>query len=132
MLRRSILAAGASILLATAASAQNYPDRTITMIVPFAAGGPTDTVARLIAEPMTAQLGQQVIVEAAIAVGVDVTMLEQNLRLTPAERIRQLDEANRFLEEIQARTLPEQVRREREHQRLMEKLSALGRDLEDE
>ena len=70
--------------------------------------------------------------EAAIAVGVDVTMLEQNLRLTPAERIRQLDEANRFLEEIQARTLPEQVRREREHQRLMEKLSALGRDLEDE
>ena len=63
MLRRSILAAGASILLATAASAQSYPDRTITMIVPFAAGGPTDTVARLIAEPMTAQLGQQVIVE---------------------------------------------------------------------
>ena len=63
MLRRSILAAGASILLVTAASAQSYPDRTITMIVPFAAGGPTDTVARLIAEPMTAQLGQQVIVE---------------------------------------------------------------------
>ena len=63
MLRRSILAAGASLLLATAASAQSYPDRTITMVVPFAAGGPTDTVARLIAEPMTAALGQQVIVE---------------------------------------------------------------------
>ena len=63
MRRGSILAAAASILLATAASAQSYPDHPITMVVPFAAGGPTDTVARLIAEPMTASLGQQVIVE---------------------------------------------------------------------
>jgi tripartite-type tricarboxylate transporter receptor subunit TctC len=43
--------------------AQAYPERTINMIVPFAAGGPTDTVARLVAEPMTKMLGQQVIVE---------------------------------------------------------------------
>jgi len=45
------------------AKAQNYPDRTITMVVPFAAGGPTDTVTRLVAESMSKDLGQQVIVE---------------------------------------------------------------------
>jgi len=50
-------------LLASGALAQGYPDRSITMVVPFAAGGPTDTVARLVAERMSADLGQQVIVE---------------------------------------------------------------------
>jgi tripartite-type tricarboxylate transporter receptor subunit TctC len=44
-------------------SAQQYPTKLITMIVPFAAGGPTDTVTRLIAGPMSKTLGQQVIVE---------------------------------------------------------------------
>ena len=63
MHRRSILAAAALVLLSAPAMAQAYPERTITMIVPFAAGGPTDTVARLVAEPMTKMLGQQVIVE---------------------------------------------------------------------
>ncbi len=63
MRRRTAFAMGAVLLVAGAASAQTYPERTITMIVPFAAGGPTDTVARLIAEPMTQSLGQQVIVE---------------------------------------------------------------------
>ena len=55
-------AAGA-ILTASASFAQTYPERQITMIVPFAAGGPTDTVGRLIAEKMSADLGHQVIVE---------------------------------------------------------------------
>ena len=58
LLLASILLAG-SIGLARA----DYPERTITMIVPFAAGGPTDTVGRLVAEAMTQALGQQVIVE---------------------------------------------------------------------
>jgi len=53
----------AATLLASAAFAQGYPDRQITMVVPFAAGGPTDTVARLVAERMSADLGQQIIVE---------------------------------------------------------------------
>ena len=44
-------------------SAQQYPTKVITLIVPFAAGGPTDTVTRLIAGPMSKTLGQQVIVE---------------------------------------------------------------------
>jgi tripartite-type tricarboxylate transporter receptor subunit TctC len=43
--------------------AQSYPNKVITMVVPFAAGGPTDTVARLIGVPMTKSLKQQVIVE---------------------------------------------------------------------
>jgi tripartite-type tricarboxylate transporter receptor subunit TctC len=45
------------------AMAQTYPERPITMIVPFAAGGPTDAPARLIAERMRTALGQPVVVE---------------------------------------------------------------------
>ncbi|MCO5083969.1 MAG: tripartite tricarboxylate transporter substrate-binding protein [Rhizobiaceae bacterium] len=45
------------------AHAQTYPDRTITIVVPFAAGGPTDTVTRLVAESMSKDLGQQIVVE---------------------------------------------------------------------
>src|SRR5690606_526415 len=40
-----------------------YPNRTITIVVPFSAGGPTDTVTRLVAESMSRTLGQQIIVE---------------------------------------------------------------------
>lgn len=53
----------AALVLPQVASAQTYPDRTITIVVPFAAGGPTDTVTRLVAESMSKDLGQQVIVE---------------------------------------------------------------------
>ena len=62
-MRRTLLLA--SILLAGSVglARADYPERTITMIVPFAAGGPTDTVGRLVAEAMTRSLGQQVIVE---------------------------------------------------------------------
>lgn len=50
-------------LISVSANAETYPDRTITMVVPFSAGGPTDTVARLVAESMSKDLGQQIIVE---------------------------------------------------------------------
>ncbi len=50
-------------ILSGAAFAQGYPERQITMIVPFAAGGPTDTVARLVAERMSADLGEQIVIE---------------------------------------------------------------------
>lgn len=61
-MRRTLLLA---LLLAGTASAAraDYPERAITMIVPFAAGGPTDTVGRLVAEAMSRELGQQVVVE---------------------------------------------------------------------
>ena len=51
------------------ASAQDYPTSTITIVVPFSAGGPTDTVTRLVAEPMSRTLGQQIIVENVTGAG---------------------------------------------------------------
>jgi tripartite-type tricarboxylate transporter receptor subunit TctC len=64
------LVAAALSLAAFAASAQaNFPDRPISLVVPFAAGGPTDVVARMIAIPMGKQLGQAVTVENAVGAG---------------------------------------------------------------
>src|ERR1700704_5808765 len=51
------------------ATAQIYPSRPITMIVPFAAGGPMDVVARVVAEGMRAPLGQTVIIENVVGAG---------------------------------------------------------------
>jgi tripartite-type tricarboxylate transporter receptor subunit TctC len=45
------------------ASTGGYPDQNITLVVPFSAGGPTDTVTRMIAEPMAAKLGGSVVVQ---------------------------------------------------------------------
>jgi len=53
----------ATALGASAAAAQNYPARPVTMIVPFAPGGLTDSIARVLAEGMREPLGQNVIVE---------------------------------------------------------------------
>jgi tripartite-type tricarboxylate transporter receptor subunit TctC len=56
------------------ADAQTYPSRPITMIVPFAAGGPTDRIGRIVAEGMRASLGQPIVIEdvtgAAGTIGV--------------------------------------------------------------
>ena len=53
-----------AIFLGSSAShAQKYPDKVITIVVPFTAGGPTDTVARLVAQPMTSALKAQIIIE---------------------------------------------------------------------
>src|SRR5687768_13075402 len=62
MLKKLMLGC-ASLVLALAASAQEYPTRAVNMIVPYAAGGPTDTVARVLAQSMTKALGQTVVVE---------------------------------------------------------------------
>ncbi len=67
-----------SLLIAACAAgvarAQDFPSRPITMVVPFAAGGPVDTVARILSEPMRATLGQSFIIEnvtgAAGSIGV--------------------------------------------------------------
>jgi len=53
----------AAAALSTSASAQQYPTHNINMLVPYAAGGPTDTVARVLAQAMGKPLGQTVIVE---------------------------------------------------------------------
>jgi tripartite-type tricarboxylate transporter receptor subunit TctC len=57
------LAAIAALALAGAAKAEEWPTRTITMVNPFAAGGPNDVLARLFAQRMGEILGQQIIVE---------------------------------------------------------------------
>ena len=46
-----------------------FPERSISLVVPFAAGGPTDVVARMIAIPMSKALGQTVLVENAVGAG---------------------------------------------------------------
>ena len=66
---RKFVAALAVLAASTVALAQDYPNRTITIVVPFAAGGPTDTVARLVAKSMTTSLGQTVIVENVAGAG---------------------------------------------------------------
>jgi tripartite-type tricarboxylate transporter receptor subunit TctC len=59
----SWLSALAMLAALVPAQADEYPSKTITLVVPFSAGGPTDTVARLIALPMSVKLGQTIIVE---------------------------------------------------------------------
>jgi tripartite-type tricarboxylate transporter receptor subunit TctC len=57
------IAAGALLLSNSALAQKDWPTKSISLIVPFAAGGPTDSVARLIAVPMGQALGQTVVVE---------------------------------------------------------------------
>ena len=62
---------GAIILAMAAApaSAQDYPARPITIIVPFAAGGPTDVIARIVADNMSKTLGQTILIENVVGAG---------------------------------------------------------------
>jgi tripartite-type tricarboxylate transporter receptor subunit TctC len=57
------LVAACALAFAAAASAQNYPTKPVALMVPFSAGGPTDTVARSLAQGMGKALGQTVVVE---------------------------------------------------------------------
>jgi tripartite-type tricarboxylate transporter receptor subunit TctC len=62
----ALLAGGAS------ASAQSYPSRPVTLIAPFPAGGPLDTIARIVAEPMRETLGQPIVVENVPGAGGNI------------------------------------------------------------
>jgi tripartite-type tricarboxylate transporter receptor subunit TctC len=55
--------------MAVSAQAQNYPARPVTMVIPFAAGGPTDVLGRVVAAHMTQSLGQQVVIENVTGAG---------------------------------------------------------------
>ncbi|HLK82527.1 MAG TPA: tripartite tricarboxylate transporter substrate-binding protein [Xanthobacteraceae bacterium] len=59
----SLIAIVLAAICVSPASAQPYPSRPLTMVVPLAAGGPLDTISRILAEPMRLSLGQPVIVE---------------------------------------------------------------------
>ena len=69
MIRTSLRVAAALIASAPGALAQDFPTRFVTIVAPFQAGGPSDTVARLIAVPMSKALGQQVVVENVTGAG---------------------------------------------------------------
>jgi tripartite-type tricarboxylate transporter receptor subunit TctC len=62
-------ALAALTLTAASATAQDYPARPITLIVPFAAGGPTDIVARIVGEHMSRTLGAQIVIENTLGAG---------------------------------------------------------------
>jgi tripartite-type tricarboxylate transporter receptor subunit TctC len=65
----AMVAAFAATTLIAPAHAQEYPTRTVTMIVPFAAGGPTDVVARIVTGHMAQTLGQSIIIENVVGAG---------------------------------------------------------------
>ncbi|MEY9286769.1 tripartite-type tricarboxylate transporter receptor subunit TctC [Bradyrhizobium yuanmingense] len=66
---RRALAAFAALVFANVASAQDYPKRPINMIVPFAAGGTSDVIARAVAEQMGIALGQTIVIENVAGAG---------------------------------------------------------------
>lgn len=66
---KHVLLAGLATFSLGAGAQQAWPDRPISLVVPFAAGGPTDVVARMLAIPMGKALGQPVTVENAVGAG---------------------------------------------------------------
>lgn len=61
--RKLLIAAGALAALTSSSFAQDWPNRTVTMLIPFAAGGPIDVLGRILQPYLSEQLGQQVIIE---------------------------------------------------------------------
>jgi tripartite-type tricarboxylate transporter receptor subunit TctC len=68
-MKRLIFITVALALSCGLAAAEDYPSRPITMIVPFAAGGPTDVIARIAGEHMSRTLGQQIVIENVVGAG---------------------------------------------------------------
>jgi tripartite-type tricarboxylate transporter receptor subunit TctC len=79
---RRLLAAIAVLSLGSAALAQDFPKRPITMIVPFAAGGTSDVIARTVAEQMSIALGQPIVIENVAGAGGS-TALSRAARAEP-------------------------------------------------
>jgi len=68
-MKKTAIIAVALAMISSTALAQSYPSRPITLLVPFAAGGPTDTVARVTAQSMSKLIGQPIIIENALGAG---------------------------------------------------------------
>ena len=93
------LSALASTAFASGAVAQEYPAQPVTIVVPFAAGGPTDTVARLVAEAMSADLGQQV-ENACLDLGVrQATVQLQDLAHLLLDGVQRIERGHRLLKD---------------------------------
>jgi tripartite-type tricarboxylate transporter receptor subunit TctC len=79
----ALLVGGALAMATQITAAQNYPTGPVTLVVPFAAGGPTDLVARMMSVPMSKFLGQTVIVENTAGAGG--TLAAQRVARAPAD-----------------------------------------------
>ena len=71
-MKRLLIAAAFVAAFSVSAAAQSYPSRPVTLIAPFPAGGPLDTIARIISEPMRIALGQPVIIENVTGAGGNI------------------------------------------------------------
>ncbi|RPJ47283.1 MAG: tripartite tricarboxylate transporter substrate binding protein [Betaproteobacteria bacterium] len=69
-----VLAGAVAVCCANAVAAQDYPSRPVRMIVPFAAGGPTDVIARIVAQKLTEGFGHQVVVDNRAGAGGNIGM----------------------------------------------------------
>lgn len=66
---KNLIAAACALAASTAVLAAEFPDKAITMVVPFSAGGPTDTIARILGQTMSRSLKQSIVVENATGAG---------------------------------------------------------------
>ena len=71
-MRRLLMAAALAAAFHGDAAAQSYPSRPVTLIAPFPAGGPLDTIARIISEPMRVALGQPLMIENVAGAGGNI------------------------------------------------------------
>ena len=86
-MRKVIALAFALLAAGTFASyGQNYPSRAITIVVPYPAGGPTDTIARILAERMQVALSQSVIIENIGGAGGSIGVGQSPMRHPTATR----------------------------------------------
>lgn len=85
IIKTTVMAAAlsAATLASTAAVAQSWPSRPVTIVVPFAAGGPTDFIARIFADPLSEELGQPVVI--ANRPGASGTIGVQGVKEGPAD-----------------------------------------------
>src|SRR6201999_3734897 len=79
---RIVLAALAALLALSSARADDYPTRPITLVVPYAAGGGNDVMARTVADKMSRTLGQQIVIENRAGAGGS-TATRQVAKSTP-------------------------------------------------
>src|SRR5213080_1134398 len=103
---RFVLSVTLAIGMASAAEAQSYPEKPIKLVVPFPAGGATDTTARLVAQRLQASLGQSVIVENQGGAGGTIGS-RQGAR--GARRLHLIDGVDRHLRQPAA-ALPARLR----------------------
>lgn len=81
----TMIAAVAALAFTGPAAAQTFPTRPVTMIVPYSAGGPTDTIARVIGERMARSLGQNVVIENIT--GASGTIAAANVDAAPPRAV---------------------------------------------